>query len=102
MQIEIKPDDIDRLVKEALLKSAFGDGLKAAITDIFANDKWDNPFKLALNREAGRIVAEMMQEPEFIEPVRSAVKAKLSEIINGGAMEEAVKAMISKMISNAD
>lgn len=102
MQIEIKPDDIDRLVKDALMKSAFGDALKAAITNIFASDRWDNPFKIALNEQAKKIVEQIMQEPEFSEPIRAAVKAKLAELVNGGALEEGVKAMVAKMIRNAD
>lgn len=102
MQIEIKPDDIDRLVKEALMKSAFGDSLKAAITNIFASDRWDNPFKVALNEQAKRIVAEIMREPEFIEPVRAAVRNKLASMVTDGALEAGVKAMMEKMIRNAD
>lgn len=101
MQIEIKPDDIDRLVKEALLKSAFGDSLKSAITQIFASDRWDNPFKIALNEQAKAIVAEIMREPEFQEPVRAAVRAKLMELAETGAMEAGVKAIMEKMIQNA-
>lgn len=102
MQIEIKPDDIDRLVKDALLKSAFGDALNAAITDIFASDRWDNPFKIALNEQAKAIVAQMMSEPEFITPVRAAVRAKLEEMVNSGGLEEGVKAMIAKMVRSVD
>lgn len=102
MQIEIKPDDIDRLVKDALMKSAFGDALKAAITNIFASDRYDNPFKIALTESARAIVADIMREPEFIEPVRAAVRDKLASMVTDGALEEAVKVLLARMIRNAD
>lgn len=102
MHIEIKPDDIDKMVKDALMKSAIGDGLVKAVKDIFASDRWDNPFKVALNHQSGLLVAEMMREPEFSDPLKVAIRKKFSEMIETNVLEDVAKAMVTAMIKNAD
>jgi hypothetical protein len=102
MQIEIKPEDIDKLVKDALMKSALGDGITKAVRDIFASDRWDNPFKIALNDQAKLIVGEMMREPEFVEPLKAAVRKRFQDMVDTNVFEEAAKAIVTKMLKNAD
>jgi hypothetical protein len=75
MQIEIKPDDIDQYVKDAIMKSTVGQSLcveiDRGIQDLMKG--YNSPIKNFMNKVLENFVKEYMERPEIKEMVMQAI-----------------------------
>lgn len=80
MNIEISSAAINEYLAKAILDSAIGTSLKAAIdaetSRITGN--YDNPYKRAIEAEILKLVREVFEQ-EFAEKVREEIRQKISE-----------------------
>lgn len=75
-ELNIDPKDIERAVKEAVIHSALGEKMKAAITELL--NQWDSPVKAAIQAEATAIIRELVQE-EYKPLLKKAIHDRLTD-----------------------
>lgn len=77
MQIEIKPEDIDNIVKQAILQSAVGKTIEEAIKKALTG--YDNPVDKAIKELVGTFARQLIDEK-----YRAAVTVLVAEHIGFG------------------
>lgn len=90
MNLEIKPEDLNRLLTETILKSSIGDLLTKnvqAMVDKLSRS-YDNPLEKVIEQEVMSIVRTMIHE-DF--------KPKLLELVRSKISEEMVDKFVSKL-----
>lgn len=93
MELNIKPEDIDNLVKDALLKSAFGKTINEAVTKMFSG--YNNPMESELRKLVTSIVAEILNEKHKEQTVKH-----VSEYVSKAVSEDVLQKITDKVVSN--
>jgi len=93
MSLDIKSDDINRYVADAIIKSAIGDAVKEQVGKAIDKLKvsYDNPLEKIIQAEVARIVSQMIQD-EY----KDAIKAKVVEIATEKTTDALVGAIVGK------
>lgn len=82
MQIEIKPDEIDKYVKDAIINSTVGriisEKVEKNMQDI-VNRKWDNPIDDLIKNIIRQTVDKLLQTPENTSIIEKAVQEKFTK-----------------------
>lgn len=75
MQIEIKPNDIDDYVKDAVLKSSIGSSLEKAIKECMEEifSSYNSPIKKIINDYISVLVREFIGKPENLSTIQKAI-----------------------------
>jgi hypothetical protein len=102
MQIDIKPDDIDRLVKDAIMKSALGEAISKTIRERIEDRSTWSPIASAVGDRLKAIALEVLDQEPFKSQIEAAVRDRIQSFLTGEALAEAVKALASRMINNAE
>lgn len=79
IQLDIKPEDIDAMVRDAVLKAGFG----KLINDLLAKatnpqETYNNPFKQTIDSFIAGVVRELLTA-KYKDEIVATVAAKLSE-----------------------
>ena len=102
MQIDIKPDDIDKMVKDAIMKSALGEAIAHNIRERLEDKSSWNPISSAIGDRLKTIATELMMTEPFKSQIEAAVRDRIASFVTGDALADAVKALATRMINNAD
>ena len=102
MQIEIKPEDIDKYVKDAVMKSTVGQSfavhIEKEIKDMMAS--YRNPIKQFIQDVLKDYVKDYMHNPEIksqiIASIASIIKPETIELIVSHGVYELQKAIKNK------
>ena len=89
MEINLKPEDIDNLVKETILKSMIGGVIVESIKKALNLDNWDNPVDAAIKMHVRQIAMEVFTD-EYKEEIRGIVKAAIEKRISSEVLHEVV------------
>ena len=85
MEINIKPEDIDVYVKNAILESTLGtnikEGIEKALKDLFSG--YRNPVEEIMKKELERLVKDYLEQ----ESVKSQVMIAIGKSITPQAIE---------------
>lgn len=84
MELNVDPNDVNKLVADAVLKSAIGEAVKKAVEKeiINLNLSWDNPLEEVVRRHVSEIVWDVLQKehaPAIRERITQVLAAKLSQ-----------------------
>lgn len=85
MEINITPENIDALVKEAILKSAFGSTVAENLEKCFTG--YDNPFKRVMEQTVMEITRKVLKE-QFGGHIETIVKVKIEAILTDEVIEK--------------
>lgn len=96
IQIDIKPDDIDKLVKEAIMKSALGDAITKSISSVLGNS-YNNPIETAIKQYVIEVSGKVLRE-QYESQVREAVTKFIAEKVNGEMLKTVTEAVVTKMV----
>lgn len=95
MEINIKPEDIDRYVKQSILDSTVGKTLtieiEKGIKDMMSN--WNNPVKAFMNKILEEFVREYMEKPE----VKTACLEAITRVITPETVQAVVKYGVTEL-----
>lgn len=99
MQIEIKAEDVERMVRDELVKA----GLGKVIVDTIAKTLtgYNSPVEDAIKRYVGEVAGRMLREmfePLIVDSVTAALKAK----VTSDFVDKVVAAATDKMVRAAD
>jgi hypothetical protein len=98
IKIDVKPEDITKMVSEAVLKSSIGTEINRVITEAVAKlGNWDSPMKKAIEEVVHKEIINIVTK-EHGEKIRSAVKAMITDQL----VEEVSKAAWDSFFEKID
>lgn len=98
MNINITPEDVDSLVREALMKASFGKAVSEAITKSMSG--YDSPVDKAVKAHV-TTVAEALVREKFDAQIKEAVAAKIEAMVTTELIDKAVSTTMDKMVRAA-
>lgn len=100
LEFNISPEDIERLVKDSIMRSGFGkaveDGVKKAI-----GGGYDNPIDKEVKSYVGEVCAQLIRE-HFAVSIRAAVQAHIEAKVTQELIDTTTRVAVEKMVSAAD
>jgi hypothetical protein len=99
IEINMTPEDIERLVKDSILRSGFGAAIEKAITGAFTG--YNNPIEAKLKEFVGVVAGEMISE-HFGDKIREAVKVHIEKMVTDEVVEKTTSAAVQKMVRAAE
>lgn len=98
--IDIKPEDIDSLVKKTILESAIGQQVSEAINKAIkdALGGYDSPIKKLVNRELTDQITKVLKE----EPWRSEINKRIQEKFTADFVGKFVDKCVDKMVKEME
>lgn len=82
MEINIKPEEIDKYVKDAIINSTVGkiisEKVQKNMQDII-NRSWDNPIDDLIRHIIRETVETLLESPENMEIIKQAVQEKFTQ-----------------------
>ncbi len=94
LELNIKPEDIERLVKDSIMQSGFGNAVTAGINKALSG--YNNPVDDQIRQYVGRVAAELISE-KYAEEVRSAVSRHIEAKITTELIDKVTEAAVLKM-----
>lgn len=82
MEITIKPDEIDKYVKDAIINSTVGKIISEKVTkqmNDIVNRNWDNPIDDLIKHILRATVRDLLETEENKEIIKKAVKEKFTQ-----------------------
>lgn len=103
MEITIKPDDVDKLVREAILKSALGEGIAKAVKDLLTpgNGYRATPVEDAIKAYVAQIARDVLTEV-YADQIRAEVTKQLAEKVTPQFVEQLSSGSIQRMLTAAE
>lgn len=95
MNIQINAEDIDRFVKEALVKSAIGDTVQKALNE--AINGYSSPLRNQLQHTIAVYAREVIEE-RFGETIREQIAAHIEKAVTAELTEKVVSESVNKMV----
>ncbi len=99
MKLEITPENIDSLVKDAVLKSAFGQTIEKAVNSALTG--YDNPVEKQMKIFVGQLCYEVIRE-KFSDKIRSLVTEAVEKSLTDVAMQSVTEKIVEQMMKNID
>lgn len=99
LELNIKPEDVEELVKDSIMKAGFGKVVENAITKALSG--YNNPIDEAVKGYVA-IVARQLLEEKFEFQIREAVTMALTERVTKDFINSVVEAATDKMIKAAN
>ena len=102
MQIEITPNDIEKMVKEAILKSSIGTAVQKAVSSVVNSSSYNNPIDDEIRKVVTEIAKELIKEnygPEIRTLVAEAMEKRVTKETLVKITESAMK-LIEEAASN--
>ena len=88
IKVDVNPEDINKMVSEAILKSAIGDKIKEVIQESVSKlGNWDSPMKKAIEEVVHKEIIRIVQA-EHGEKIKMAIRALITDQL----VEEVCKA----------
>jgi len=91
MELKLLPEDIDRLIKETVLKSALGKNIEQTIDKAVSNaiNDYHSPIKQLVNEVIRELIKEQLQKPEYRELITDSIINRITpkaidDILNYG------------------
>ncbi len=81
VKLELTAENINEYIKNALLESSVGINLRKLIDEEIRDkiiDRWDNPFKKAIEKEIVKIMQEMIRSPECVDMINKGIAKYLT------------------------
>ncbi len=94
LEFNITPEDIEKLVKDSIMKSGFGKTIEEAIKKAFSG--YDNPIDKEIKNYVGQMCSQIIREkfaPAIKEAVSKEIEARVTQEIIDKTVSEAVKRM---------
>ncbi len=99
LEINITPDDVEQLVKDAILKAGLGKAVQDAITKAFSG--YDSPVDKEVKAFVSQIVASVIRE-KYALVITEAVTRVVQERITVELIEKTTATAMDKIVSAAE
>lgn len=99
MNIEIKPEDVDALVRDALLKAGIGKTITEAVSKALSG--YNNPVDEKLKLFVGEIAAELIRE-KWGSEIRASVARHIEALVTQEIVDKTANQAVEKMVKAAE
>jgi len=94
VELKLVPEDIDKLIKETVLKSALGKNIEATIDKAVSNaiSDYNSPIKQLVNEVVREIIKDHLGKPEHRQLITDAIVNRITpkaidDILNYGVQK---------------
>ena len=94
LELNIKPEDIERLVKDSIMQAGFGKAVSDAVTRAMSG--FNNPVDEAIKRYVGQVAADLIRE-KYAEDVRAAVQRHIEARVTSELIDKMTDEAVQKM-----
>lgn len=98
MHINITPEDVDTLVKDALLKAGIGKAITEAVAKTFSG--YNNPIDEKLKQYVGDVAGDLIRT-KFDAQIKEAVAAHIEAKVTREIIDSVVNVSVDKMVRAA-
>jgi citrate lyase gamma subunit len=99
IEINLTAEDIDKLVKDSILKAGFGkaieDGVKRAISP-----GYDNPIERATKEYVAQVCHSLLRD-QFADKIRAVVSATIEAQVTTEVIQKVTDVAVRKMVNAA-
>ena len=95
MDLRLSPDDIERLVKETILKSSFGQMVANSVTKCL--DSYNSPVDEAVKQAIRQTIAILLDSPEYKPKMVAACRAAIESRLTDDLMQKLTSATLDKI-----
>lgn len=99
LTIEIKPEDVDQLVRDAVAKSMVGKLVNDLVTKSLSGH--NSPLEQAVQKIVSSVALDLL-EAKFKEQITVAIAAAMEAKITKEFLEKVVQACVEKMARDAE
>ena len=98
MELKLLPEDIDKFIKEAVLKSALGKNIEQTINKAVSDaiDRYDSPIKKLVNEVIASLIKEQLDKPEY----KQLITDRIVKIITPTTIDDILRYGIEKLRSH--
>lgn len=100
MEINVTPDDVEKLVKDAILKAGIGKAIEKSLVEHLSGYK--SPVDAAMKDAVAQVTRRLLNEEPWATRVREAVSAALTKLIESNVLTETANKTVDKMMRAAD
>lgn len=100
-EINIKPEDVDQLVKDTILKAGIGRVIQDAVAKAISPHSYNNPIDEELKRYITTVVRGLL-ETDFKDQVATAVRSVLEQKVTQPIIETLAEKTIDKIVKAAE
>lgn len=100
MELKLDPNDVNKLVADAVLNSAIGEAVKKAVEKELStlNRSWDNPIEAVVRNHVCNMIRDVLNK-EHGDVIRERVKAALASKLSQEFIDRVCEAAASKYTS---
>lgn len=99
MNIQLNADDIDKFVKEALIKSSIGATVQAALDEVI--NGYNSPLKKELERVISLYAGQIIHE-RFSVTIKEQLSNYLEKALTADLCDKVVAGVVTKMIEKVN
>ncbi len=100
MEINFAPEDIEKYVKDALIKSSIGTAVYKAVEEVLKIDRYDSVLKKQLEMVVRDIATSMVRE-RFTQGIKERIAAQLELMVTDKMMDNLTSIAVDRMIDAA-
>lgn len=100
MQINISAEDVERMVKDELVKAGLGKAIAEAVQKTLAPG-YNNPLDTAVSKYVGEVASRLLRET-FAETIEHSVAAAIKARITVEFIDKVVAEAVAKMVRAVD
>ena len=98
LEINIKPEDIERMVKDSIMQAGFGAAVTKAIAGVFGG--YNNPVEAELKTYVAGVCRELIKE-KYADQIRAAVAKHIEATVTEEIIEKTTSGAVKKMVDAA-
>lgn len=98
IEINMTPEDIERLVKDSIMRSGFGAAVEKGLAE--AMRSYNNPIEAQLKAFVGQVAGELIRD-HYGDRIRAAVQAHIEMSVTDEVIESTTSAAVAKMVNAA-
>lgn len=98
MELQITPEDVESMVKDAVLKAGMGTLIASKVND--ALKSYNSPVDAAVKDFVAQVAVKLVRE-KFSETITSLVNAEVEARVTKDIMQSIVSAAVEKMVASA-
>lgn len=94
MDFNLSPEDIEKLVRDSIMKAGFGAAVVKGVTAALGG--YNNPVDAEVKKYVGEVAASLIRE-KFAETIKAAVAAAIEARVTQETIDATVSAAVAKM-----
>lgn len=97
LELNLTPADIEKLVKESIMQSGFGEAVKTACVKALTG--YNSPVDNEIRKYVAELTAQLLRE-KFSEQIKAAVTETIEARVTNEVLNRVTEACVRKMTDN--